>query len=208
MYLTKLFFKEINQPKRINFLILINISVNIFYIYDIDFKPTNLFMITAITVNLERGVKLLNYISDEQYSNTSIAPYYSSIGRHMRHILDVFDCVFEGLAVSRVDLSARKRNEAVELKTDEGIQYFDKIITELEVLKSADFEQKIVVVDDMGMGIIEQNYTLGGILMQAHSHAIHHFASLGYIISQLGIEIPDADFGFNPTTPKKVILST
>ena len=50
-------------------------------------------MIPAIVINLERGVNLLNSISDEQYSNTTVAPYYSSIGRHMRHILDVFDCI-------------------------------------------------------------------------------------------------------------------
>jgi hypothetical protein len=163
-------------------------------------------MISAIVINLERGVKLLNAISDEQYSNTSVAPYYSSIGRHMRHILDIFDCVFEGLGDSRIDLTSRKRNESIELKTAEGLQYFDMIIAELSVLKSVDFEKVIIVADDMGLGKMEQNYTLGGILMQAHSHAIHHFASLGYIIFQLGIEIPDSDFGFNPTTPKDTVL--
>lgn len=163
-------------------------------------------MISAITANLDRGVKLLNSISDEQYSNTSIAPYYSSIGRHMRHILDVFDCIFEGLSEGKIDLSARKRNEEVELKIQEGLLYFDKIRKELLVLNSFDFEQVVLVVDDLGMGKVEQKYTLGGLLIQAHSHAIHHFASLGYIISQLGIEIPDEDFGFNPTTPKNEIL--
>ncbi len=159
-------------------------------------------MITAIEKNLHRGIKLLNSISDEQYSNTSIPPYFSSIGSHMRHILDIFDCVFDGLPTAKVDLSARKRNEFIELKTEEGINYFNQIISQLHMLKSADLEKVIAVSDDLGMGKIEQNYTLGGLLIQAHSHAIHHFASLGYIIAQLGIEIPDEDFGFNPTTPK------
>ncbi|AOW21937.1 DinB family protein [Urechidicola croceus] len=163
-------------------------------------------MITAIEKNLKRGIKLLNSISDEQYSNTSIAPYYSSIGRHMRHILDIFDCIFIGLPIGQVDLSARTRNELIELKTKEGIQYFNRVIDQLEVYKTLNLEQIINVTDDLGMGKIEQNYTLGGLLIQAHSHAIHHFASLGYIISQLGIEIPDEDFGFNPTTPKNQTL--
>lgn len=165
-------------------------------------------MISAITINLERGVKLLNSISDEQYSNITIAPYYSSIGRHMRHILDVFDCIFEGIEDLKVDLTARKRNEIIELKTAEGLQYFDKVLHQLNGVKPSDFNKIISVVDDLGGGNIEQNYTLGGLLIQAHSHAIHHFASLGYIIAQLGIEIPDADFGFNPTTPKNEVLQT
>ena len=42
------------------------------------------------------------------------------------------------------------------------------------------------------------------VLIQTHSHAIYYFASLGYIISQLGIELPDDDFEFNPTTPKTI----
>ena len=48
-----------------------------------------------------------------------------------------------------------------------------------------------MVNDDLGLGVVAANYTLGGILIQAHSHAIHHFASVGYIICQLGIELPD-----------------
>jgi len=159
-------------------------------------------MTNAIIKNLQRGVTLLNSISDEQYSNTSIAPYYSSIGGHIRHILDVFDCIFDGLNTKKVDLTARKRNQLAEIKTAEGIQYFNQIMEKLASLKETDFNQMVQVSDDLGMGMVTVNYTLASALIQAHSHAIHHFASIGYIISQLGIELPDTDFGFNPTTPK------
>lgn len=159
-------------------------------------------MTNAIIKNLQRGVTLLNSISDEQYSNTSIAPYYSSIGGHIRHILDVFDCIFDGLNTKKVDLTARKRNQLAETQTEVGIQYFNQIMEKLASLKETDFNQMVQVSDDLGMGMVTVNYTLASALIQAHSHAIHHFASIGYIISQLGIELPDADFGFNPTTPK------
>lgn len=159
-------------------------------------------MTDAIIKNLQRGVTLLNSISDEQYSNTSIAPYYSSIGGHIRHILDVFDCIFDGLNTKKVDLTARKRNQLAETQTAVGIQYFNQIMEKLASLKETDFNQMVQVSDDLGMGMVTVNYTLASALIQAHSHAIHHFASIGYIISQLGIELPDADFGFNPTTPK------
>ena len=72
------------------------------------------------------------------------------------------------------------------------------------MLKNENFDKIVKVTDDIGLGVITANYTLGGVLIQAHSHAIHHFASVGYIISQLDIKLPDADFGFNPTTPKVV----
>jgi uncharacterized damage-inducible protein DinB len=159
-------------------------------------------MIEAIEKNLLRGIKLLQCISNDDYRNTSIAPYYSSIGTHMRHILDVFDCIFEGLETSDINLINRKRNELSENYIEHGINYFNSTLEKLKLLKKEDFNKIVKVTDDLGLGTITANYTLGGILIQAHSHAIHHFASVGYVISQLGIELPDEDFGFNPTTPK------
>ena len=159
-------------------------------------------MISAITNNLQRGIKLLNSIDENQYTDVSVAPYYSSIGVHMRHILDVFDCVFIGLESNNVDLSARKRNALVEQKISLGLDYFSEIITKLEDLKAENLDIIVQVKDDLGLGVVTANYTLASILIQAHSHAIHHFASIGYIISQLDINLPDADFGYNPTTPR------
>lgn len=164
-------------------------------------------MISAITHNLQRGVKLLNAINDNQYSDSSVAPYYSSIGIHMRHILDVFDCIFEGLETKKVDLSARKRNELAENKVVFGLAYFEETILKLEGLKKQNLDILVEVKDDLGLGVVTANYTLASALIQAHSHAIHHFASIGYIISQLGINLPDADFGYNPTTPRDKIVN-
>lgn len=164
-------------------------------------------MIKAIEINLQRGIKLLESISNEEYSNTSIAPYYSSIGSHMRHVLDVFDCIFEGIESKQINLIKRKRNNLAENRTDIGIDYFNSVLNQLSKIESNNFNQIVEVTDDLGLGVITANYTLGGVLIQAHSHAIHHFASVGYVISQLGIQLPDDDFGFNPTTPKNETLS-
>lgn len=162
-------------------------------------------MIEAVKQNLESGIHLLNYISDDAYANTTIAPYYSSIGGHMRHVLDVFDCIFEGLNSDAINLIERKRNEDAENFTHSGIIYFKNIIEKLNNLDVERYDKIVKVTDDLGLGVITANYTLSAILIQAHSHAIHHFASVGYIISQLGIELPDDDFGFNPTTPKQKV---
>jgi len=159
-------------------------------------------MIPAIIQNLNRGVNLLSYISDDDYANNSTAPYYSSIGIHMRHILDVFSCIFDGLESCQIDLSARQRNELAETKVSVGLNYFDKVIGQLNNIQAEDLDKVVKVKDDLGSGMVTANYTLAAALIQAHSHAIHHFASIGYIISQMGINLPDGDFGYNPTTPR------
>ena len=159
-------------------------------------------MIRAIEKNLNRGVRLLTSINDTQYSDVSVQPYHSSIGGHMRHILDVFDCIFCGLESREIDLTARKRNELAESKAAFGLAYFDEILSKLNGLNETDLNQLVNVSDDLGLGKVKTKYTLGAVLIQAHSHAIHHFASIGYIICKLGIELPDADFGYNPSTPR------
>lgn len=161
-------------------------------------------MVFAIKENLKKGINLLNSISNEQYSNRSVPPYYSSIGENMRHILDIFNCIFIGLEQGvNIDFSNRTRNETAQQKTASGIAYFNEIINKLQALNPDDFDKIIPVTDDLGMGITTYKYTLGAALIQAHSHAIHHFASIGFIVHQLGIKLPDDDFGYNPTTPKK-----
>ena len=160
-------------------------------------------MVLAIQQNLERGMNLVHIISDADYTDTSVAPYHTSIGIHMRHVLDVFHTVFKGLSENKVNLMERSRNQLVENDRSEGVNYFEQTIEQLKLIKEEDLERGLIVTDDLGNGPIEMNYTIGAILAQAHSHAIHHFASIGYLISQLQLELPDENFGFNPTTPRK-----
>ncbi|MBL4854901.1 MAG: hypothetical protein JKY25_11770 [Robiginitomaculum sp.] len=161
-------------------------------------------MIDAIEHNLKSGIELLGSISEQQYRDTSVKPYHSSIGGHMRHILDIFDCVFCGLDRGHVDLTARTRNQLVERSPAMGIAYFETTLEKLRGLEGADMEQLIDVSDDLGLGMVTAKYTLAAALIQAHSHAMHHFASLGYIVTNLGIDLPTDSFGFNPTTPREV----
>lgn len=165
-------------------------------------------MIEAIEKNLQKGILLLSTISEEQYKNTNIRPYYSSIGGHIRHIMDVFDCFFDGYSSGNIDLTARKRNTLAEEQIEVGVDYISSTISKLKAIVNDDLNRLVFVTDDLGLGRVTASYTVSAILIQAHSHAIHHYASIGYIIDQLGIELPDEDFGFNPTTPIKVVIKS
>ncbi|MBK5208994.1 MAG: hypothetical protein JJE44_05740 [Flavobacteriaceae bacterium] len=88
----------------------------------------------------------------------------------MRHILDVFDCIFDGLESNSINLIHRKRNELAENYTRDGVAYFDNIIQRLTFLETDNLNKIVMVTDDLGLGIVSANYTLGGILIQAHSH--------------------------------------
>ncbi|MGY6647570.1 DinB family protein [Wenyingzhuangia sp. IMCC45574] len=163
-------------------------------------------MIDAIIQNLEKGKYLLNHISNEEYTNKSIAPYYSSIGGHTRHILDVFNCVLIGIENNFVDLTLRERNLNIENDISQGVAYYDRVIHQLEQIPKEFLKKDVLVSDDLGTGKEEFKTTLGGILAQAQSHAIHHYATLGYMLHQLNVCLPTDCFGVNPTTPKQAVL--
>ena len=153
---------------------------------------------------LQKTNLLLSNLTNEELSNNSVSPYYSSLGCHIRHILDFYDCILNVNSNKRIDLTARNRNNGVETNCEFAIQYLNVIVDKLNNIDGK-VEEKVYVIDDLGLGKTEIQYTLGAIFAQANSHAIHHYAIINYILDNLGIMLQDDDFGYNPTTPKSEI---
>ena len=155
---------------------------------------------TAIR-NLKRAELLIRRLDQDSYSNSETGPYYSSIGGHLRHVLDVFACISRGVDSRTVDLTDRHRGTSAETDPEAGLDYLNSVIRDLSGLEQLDPSTSVTMVDDLGFGNTEIPSTLGAALCQAHSHAIHHFACIGYLLHLQGIELPDKRFGYNPTTP-------
>ena len=163
-------------------------------------------IIDPAIANLKQSKVLFTDLTPDLYASKSAAPYYSSIGGHMRHILDIFQCIFNGLESKFIDLTDRKRGTIVEKDPVEGLKYLYKVISELEGISDMDPGIAVTIKDNLGMGLVEVPTTLGGGLNQAHSHAIHHFACIGYLLHIHGAELPNRVFGYNPTTPINQII--
>ena len=154
---------------------------------------------------LQKVKSLLTLLSNEDLKNNSVSPYYSSVGSHLRHILDFYDCILS-VQDNRVDLTARKRNTNIENDCGLAQIYLEEILDKLYQIKNDD-NKDLIVIDDLSLGKIEINYTLSALLAQANSHTIHHYAIINYILNGLGIQIDDENFGFNPTTPKNTTFN-
>jgi len=163
-------------------------------------------IIQSALQTLQKSKSLLIDLSDDDLCNATISPYYSSIGSHIRHILDFYDCVLNINSDNRIDLTARSRNKEVENCCDNALDYLNEIIKKIQ---SVNFEanKSITVIDDLGLGKTEIPYTIGAVFAQANSHTIHHYAIINYIFDRLGIVLEDSDFGYNPTTPKQTALN-
>ena len=159
-------------------------------------------LIIESTLNtLQKSKSLLSVLSDEQLSNSSVSPYYSCVGSHIRHVLDFYNCIFDGLQRDRIDLTARTRDLNVEKDCNYALEHVEIIVEKIERLSTITSNTKLVVIDDLGLGNIEIEYTLGALLAQANSHAIHHYAIISYVLDRLGIYVEDETFGYNPSTP-------
>ena len=163
-------------------------------------------IIKSTLKTLQKSKFILTNLADEDLCNTSVSPYYSSIGSHIRHILDFYDCVLNIDSENRIDLTARSRNKDVESHCQNATEYLNHIIERLNNMECA-VDDIVTVIDDLGLGKIEMPYTLGALFAQANSHTIHHYAIINYIFDRLGIVIKDDDFGYNPTTPKATTLN-
>ncbi|WP_396600485.1 hypothetical protein [Algibacter sp. R77976] len=162
-------------------------------------------IIQSTLKTLKKSEILLDHLSNNQLCDASVSPYYSSIGSHIRHILDFYDCIFNLDSDKKVNLTARSRNKAVESDCNCAQNYLNEIIEKLTTT-SFDIDDTVFVIDDLGLGKTEIPYTYGSLLAQANSHTIHHYAIINYIFDSLGIVINDDEFGYNPTTPKQTIL--
>ncbi|WP_303318949.1 hypothetical protein Q4Q34_00100 [Flavivirga abyssicola] len=159
-------------------------------------------IIIKSTLNtLQKSQYLLDKLDDAILSNASVSPYNSSIGSHLRHILDFYDCIIN-IKEDCVDLTARKRDNKIETCCDSAKDYLESLMDSLSTLKG-DLNKAVQVIDDLGLGKIKIPYTFSALLAQANSHTIHHYAIINYILDRLGIVINDNDFGYNPTTPKE-----
>lgn len=156
-------------------------------------------LIKASIDTLRKSEFLLEQISNEELMNTSIGPYYSSIGSHLRHIYDFYNCIFREVN-GVIDLTARERNTEVESCCKSAQNYLKFILSRLNEYNYD--ENNIIVIDNLGNGKTEINYTIEALFAQANSHTIHHYAIINYIIDQLGIKLKDCSFGYNPSTPR------
>ncbi len=160
-------------------------------------------IIQSTLITLQKSKSLLTLLSDDTLSDKSVSPYYSSIGSHIRHIYDFYDCILNEKNNGYIDLTERKRIASIENCCDSALEYFNVLTEKIKTIKTLGGE-KVLVMDDLGTGKIEIEYTFSALLAQANSHTIHHYAIISYILDRLGVAIEDPDFGYNPSTPKPV----
>lgn len=162
-------------------------------------------LIESTLNTLEKAKVLLHQIDNSNLTDKTVAPYYSSIGSHIRHILDFYNCILK--KDDFFDLTLRRRDSKIESNCKSALDYLKELVDKLNELDESEIDRLVKVEDDLGLGKIKVTSTYAALLAQANSHTIHHYAIINYILDGLNIILSDDSFGYNPTTPKAVNLN-
>ncbi len=132
-----------------------------------------------------------------------VNPHFaSSAGTHMRHILDHYLALQDGLSQGLVNYNKRNRYSNVESCPKTALLEWQKIEKWLKYVSQLDADLPLIVVCETSVNDTQNTQTkstLARELVFVSSHAIHHFSLLAVINSLLGNK-DKANFGIAPST--------
>ncbi|MGJ8682025.1 hypothetical protein [Paraglaciecola sp.] len=158
--------------------------------------------INSLLETVEQAKSFLFAISPENYQQVLTPHFASSAGAHMRHILDHYLALIEGLTNGVVNYNKRHRHSEVESCPKAALAGWEKVENWLNQLTTNCASLPIKVICETSVNEtknIHTSSTLGRELVFVSSHAVHHFSLMSVIRSLQG-QHTDANFGIAPST--------
>ncbi len=139
-------------------------------------------MISAAAIaSLKELVRVIQDLPEEAYSASSPLLNKGTIGQHVRHIIEFYQCLENGLSSGVVNYDLRKRDLILEVDRQSAILaiesscvFFESAFTSVPL----QLEQKINDV------MVQLPTTLERELLYNIEHAIHHLAIFRIVIEQ------------------------
>lgn len=126
----------------------------------------------------------------------------SSVGTHLRHVLDRFQCFFNGLASCHIDYDARKRDQSIAASLDAAIFAFASISKRVDSIAGNGAVTNCLSVQESvhpEKSAVTISSTVERELMGLITHTTHHLAILALLMKSMGYTV-DNDFGKAPST--------
>lgn len=141
-----------------------------------------------LTDRLRALQKLIQELSEENYRRPSALLGGASIGKHVRHILEVLQCLKEGYAQGIVNYDLRRRDASLENHPSDAIDLIgnllDSLYLENKPITMAFAEESIVTVPSSYLREISYNV----------EHTVHHFAMIHVALREMNLDLVEDDF--------------
>jgi hypothetical protein len=140
---------------------------------------------------------VLLQLSNEQYTAKSTHLFNATIGQHVRHIIELFQCLVNGYETGVANYDKRKRDITIENDTTTALLVMRDILYGINKAP-----KPLMVEASFGMPnetiIIESNFTRE--LVYNLEHTIHHMALIRVGINELTDIVVSEKFGVAPST--------
>jgi predicted transcriptional regulator len=152
-------------------------------------------LLSSINNSLDELIGLLNQLTEKEYSRPCFELSGSTIGKHIRHIVEMFQCLNRNYDSGLVNYDKRERNVLIETNIDFAVQMIS------DIKKYISKENKNLELQQMIDGVainIQSNYYRE--LLYNLEHCIHHQALIKVaILKNINIKV-DENFGVARST--------
>lgn len=160
-------------------------------------------MRTYCTENLLELEGLIRQIPEDKYIQKLDILSFSSIGQHMRHILEFYICLLDARGKNVVNYDLRKRDLLLENDPKFAIHTIQNITTAVQLL---DMDKPLVLEGTFNAesnSNLQIKSTYGRELAYNLEHSIHHQALIKIGLREVGaLDLVTSDFGVAPATIK------
>ena len=158
-------------------------------------------ILNAVQIQLEKVKTLCTDLSDEQFTSKLEVLNGSSVGAHVRHIIEFYNCLLEFDIRRMVNYDKRKRDKSLENSPDKSIRCRDKILYALDGVEDLDLK----ILSDYSTFGESESISLASTFYRELAfnveHTIHHLAVIKIGIQAMDTPISlDENVGYAPST--------
>jgi uncharacterized damage-inducible protein DinB len=142
----------------------------------------------------------ISKLDKEQYQHPSEVLFKSTIGQHVRHVIELFVELINGYETGYVDYEKRKRD--LQIETDPSLA-IEKLSTLSVLLDKSDRELLLTSeysLDGGNTRLVPTNYFRE--LIYNIEHTVHHMALIRAAMSHMSVPSLSAEFGVAMSTLK------
>ena len=160
-------------------------------------------IINNCTGLLDQAIELLGRIDDAVFVATSPLSPRGSIGGHLRHIVDSYQCFLTGVDKGRIEYYLRQRDVAIERNRVLAIVRMDETIDDLRAVSVIDGDRSLLVSTE-DASLSNPDWSISSVLRELdylQNHTVHHYALIAMLLRLHEID-PGPEFGVAPSTLK------
>ncbi|HEU5291692.1 MAG TPA: hypothetical protein VFU05_13675 [Cyclobacteriaceae bacterium] len=133
---------------------------------------------------------LLHQLKDEEYTYRSTMLNQATIGQHVRHVIELVQCLAQAYEQGVVDYDTRKRDQRIENSRNFALQLLAEMHQAIDLPEK---ELKLVVNTGNGVHIVNTWYNRE--IFYNTEHATHHMALIRVALKEMQLNIVHDNFG-------------